>query len=92
MSFFGRNKKSNIDTDPIVKLTTCADQQQVCENGARTVILEPTGAPDDMAKDLAVLVGNAITIWAQKYHLENLPRDIILDQAVSIINAVKSQL
>lgn len=45
-----------------------------------------TGVADgDMARDLAYLVGDAITVWAKKHQLENMPRDIILDQAISIL-------
>lgn len=39
----------------------------------------------DMAKDLAYLVGDAISVWAKKYQLENMPRKIILEQAISIL-------
>lgn len=47
---------------------------------------------DGMARDLAVLVGNAITVWAKKYHLESLPKDIVLDQALAIIATVRDSL
>lgn len=42
-------------------------------------------AEGNMASDLAYLVSNAITVWAKKHQLENIPRDIILDQAISIL-------
>lgn len=42
---------------------------------------------DDIAKDLMILIGNAIDEWAHRYEMEQLPRKIILGQALSIINA-----
>lgn len=44
---------------------------------------------EDMAKDLAYLVGEAISVWAKKYQLENIPRKIILEQAISILSATR---
>jgi len=43
----------------------------------------------DMAKDLAYLVGEAISVWAKKYQLENMPRKIILEQAISILSTTR---
>lgn len=54
--------------------------------------IHETVADDDMAKDLAMLVGKAITIWAKKYGLNNLPKDIILDQAISILMTAKDSI
>lgn len=44
---------------------------------------------EDMAKDLAYLVGEAISVWAKKYQLENMPRKIILEQAISILSTTR---
>ncbi len=47
---------------------------------------------DDMAKDLAVLIGNAISLWTKKYHLESMPYDVVLDQVLSIISTIRNSL
>lgn len=47
---------------------------------------------DDMTEDLAKLINDAISIWAKKYHLETLPRDVILDQVLTILTAVRESL
>lgn len=44
---------------------------------------------DDMAKDLSSRIGKAISEWTQKYHLEGIPTEIILDQVLNIITAVR---
>lgn len=44
---------------------------------------------DNMAKDLAILVFQAINVWKKKYHMENLPQDIVLNQAMDIILAYR---
>lgn len=46
-------------------------------------------ADNDMARDLSVRIGKAISEWRRKYHLEGLPADIILDQVIDIIKAIK---
>ena len=44
---------------------------------------------DDMVKDLLMLVGQAIEVWADKYCLSDLPKHIIFNQALSIINTLR---
>lgn len=44
---------------------------------------------DNMAKDLAILVFQAINVWKKKYHMENLPQDIVLNQVMDIILAYR---
>ena len=44
---------------------------------------------DDMTKDLSSRIGKAISEWTQKYHLEGIPTEIVLDQVLNIITAVR---
>lgn len=42
---------------------------------------------DDIAKNLMILIGKAIEEWARQYGMQNLPKDIIFNQALNILNA-----
>ena len=49
--------------------------------------------PDDaMSRDLMVLIGRAIETWAQKYNLENMPKDIVFSQAMVIMKRAEELL
>lgn len=43
---------------------------------------------DDMTKDLMVLIGDAISVWAKKYGLEKMPTKVVFEQALAIMNAI----
>jgi len=43
---------------------------------------------DQMTQDLMRLVGSAIDEWARLYGMENLPKKIIFQQALTILNAM----
>ena len=43
---------------------------------------------DKMAQDLMRLVGSAIDEWANLYGMNNLPKKIIFQQALAILNAM----
>ncbi|HBD41212.1 MAG TPA: hypothetical protein DC035_06015 [Lachnospiraceae bacterium] len=43
---------------------------------------------DKMAQDLMRLVGAAIDEWAELYGMKNLPKKIIFQQALTILNAM----
>ena len=42
----------------------------------------------DMTQDLMQLIGSAIEEWSKIYHLENLPKEIIFQQALAALNAM----
>lgn len=42
----------------------------------------------NISQDLMSLVGKAIDEWAKLYHMENLPRKIVFQQALTILNAM----
>jgi hypothetical protein len=46
----------------------------------------------DMAQDLMRLVGGAIDEWAKLYGMDNLPKKIIFQQALTILNAMNKLL
>ena len=51
------------------------------------------GVPeDDMTRDLALRVMEALDAWRTKYHLENLPDKIVLTQAMNILHVMKNAL
>lgn len=88
--------KRMIEKPDIVITNTQNNDKQSSTTDSTLIVSSDTNhetvADDDMAKDLAMLVGNAITIWAKKYGLENLPKDIILDQAISIMMTAKDSI
>lgn len=47
---------------------------------------------DKMAQDLMRLVGDAIDKWANLYGMNNLPKKIIFQQALTILNAMNTLL
>lgn len=42
----------------------------------------------DMTQDLMRLIGTAIEDWSKMYNLENLPKKIVFQQALSAMNAM----
>lgn len=42
----------------------------------------------DVSADLMRLIGKALDEWAEMYHMQNLPKRIIFQQALSILNTV----
>lgn len=47
---------------------------------------------DQMTQDLMRLVGSAIEEWARLYGMENLPKKIIFQQALTILNSMNKLL
>lgn len=47
---------------------------------------------DKMTQDLMRLVGAAIDEWAELYGMKNLPKKIIFQQALTILNAMNTLL
>lgn len=47
-----------------------------------------TESSGDMTQDLMRLIGSAIEEWSKMYHLENLPKQIVFQQALSALNAM----
>lgn len=47
---------------------------------------------DKMTQDLMILVGAAIDEWANLYGMNNLPKKIIFQQALTILNAMNTLL
>lgn len=43
---------------------------------------------NDIAKDLMYMVGISIEEWAKKYNMENMPKKIVFQQALSIMNSI----
>lgn len=82
MALFGKVRKK--ESEKLVE--TLVDANDSFNTEVITKTLCGTDVEDgDMAKDLAYLVGDAISVWAKKYQLENTPRKIILEQAISIL-------
>lgn len=80
----GMNAKAELFHDTDTGARSTAEHAVVVQGG-------PTdnGICDDMTQDLAIRIGSAISSWANKYHLEHLPRDIVLDQALAILTTVR---
>lgn len=88
-------EKKAVDNEIIEKKEIVNDKMKGndSDNSEKSVIIPQEAIPeDDMVRDLAVLVGKAITTWEKKYGLENLPRDIALDQAISILVAARDAM
>ncbi|WP_330474738.1 hypothetical protein [Terrabacter sp. C0L_2] len=44
---------------------------------------------DDLTLDLMRLIGSAIDEWSRRHGLENMPRDIVFEQALLALNEVQ---
>lgn len=44
----------------------------------------------NQADDLMRLIGMAIDLWISRYHMEHIPRKLIFQQALSMMNAMNS--
>ncbi len=89
MFLFSRKK----DMEPEIIDVNQLEDKQVKIEPTNLVTLTKTvenTAKDDMAEDLAYAVEDALTAWAKKYGLENLPRDLILDHAITILQTVRA--
>ena len=60
-------------------------EQYAYQSQSNNIIVEE----NDMAKDLMIMVGSTIEQWAQKYNMENLPKKIVFNQALAIMNAME---
>lgn len=47
---------------------------------------------DNITADLAMRIGSAISEWATLNHLEEIPKDILLDQVIDIVQTMKGVL
>ena len=50
---------------------------------------ETIGHPDRKMARLMELIGYAIERWAAEYHLENLPKKIVFEQALDAMRAIE---
>ncbi len=77
--------QQNID-NPLI-LTTASDYPDidVYQDNHEHIVIED----DDIAKDLIILVGTAIDQWAKKHKMENIPKKIIFNQALTILNGIE---
>lgn len=73
------NEDQTSNTDQQVELPVNAERETYCFQ-------------DDMAKDLMVLIGKAIAEWAVYYHMENLPKHILFEQALAVMNSISKTM
>lgn len=45
----------------------------------------------DPAHDLAHMIGQTLEQWTQKHNLESMPKDIIMDQVIAILQTVRKR-
>ena len=82
MALFGKERKK--ESEGFVDVNDLRNTKVITKTLCSTEVED-----EDMAKDLAYLVGEAISVWAKKYQLENMPRKIILEQAISILSTTR---
>lgn len=76
----------NLFNDPIANISNLQTVQT-------ELMPDTTNQVDsDIARDLMILIGNSIDEWARRYGMEQLPRKIILEQALSIMNTWVSMM
>ena len=46
----------------------------------------------DITQDLMILIGQAIEIWAERHNMQNLPKDILFQQALASMNGIYNAL
>ena len=81
MIFFHRKKEKS-------KMTEL--NENACEHISYTQAEMIPTSDDKMAQDLMRLVGSAIDEWANLYGMNNLPKKIIFQQALAILNAMET--
>ena len=84
MVLFGKERKNELEG--FVDVNNLRNTKDITKT---LCSVEVEDEDEDMAKDLAYLVGEAISVWAKKYQLENMPRKIILEQAISILSTTR---
>lgn len=55
-------------------------------------VSRPTNQPDSKMARLMELIGHAIDDWAVEYHMENLPKKIVFDQAFDAMRAIETMM
>lgn len=58
-------------------------------NSAYETSTQPINMQDSKMVRLMELIGCAIEDWAKEYHLENLPKKIIFEQALDAMRAIE---
>ncbi|WP_419035257.1 hypothetical protein [Dysosmobacter sp.] len=55
-------------------------------------VVEAPVQDSEMARDLLTFIAGGIEAWAQKYHLENMPKDIVFSQAMVILRRTEEMM
>jgi hypothetical protein len=77
-------KDSDVNCQPQVPESYATDMTMSAQNRTKIVDEQPKS---DMTNDLIHLMVQAIDQWAVRYHMENLPKDVVFEQALTIMNA-----
>ena len=92
MVFNSKKRKPEDEPAPAAKVVPAqkvvsAQQEATQGHGPELKIPE-----DAMARDLMALIQQAIELWAQKYGLENMPKDMVFRQAMVIMRRMDDLL
>lgn len=61
-------------------------------NSACEASFQPIYDPDSKTARLMELIGYAIDTWALEYHLENLPKKIVFEQALDVMQIIETNM
>ncbi len=80
---FRWKKKETTPAEPPV--CDCSDMSSdLCET-----LCPPPNYPDSKMARLMELIGGAIEDWAAEYHMENLPKKIVFEQALDAMRIME---
>lgn len=80
---FKRKKKGTTPVEPPV-----CDCSSMSGDSCET-LCPPPNYPDSKMARLMELIGSAIEDWAAEYHLENLPKKIVFEQALDAMRIME---
>lgn len=95
-SFIQSNNPSQYDSSdetckkekPVIEEVVDSNVSNIPTNDIEINYIQTENFSGDMTQDLMRLIGSAIEEWAKMYHLENLPKEIVFQQALAALNAM----
>lgn len=85
---YDSSDKMNKKEKPLIEKVTTSNTSNIPTNDTEINCTQTENLSGDMTQDLMQLIGSAIEEWSRIYHLENLPKEIIFQQALAALNAM----
>jgi hypothetical protein len=89
MSCFFRRKNKDVLTEPDMQHSSCEGAEPKNNYQSDSAFREQF---DDKTLRMIELIGCALNQWTEEYQLENLPKRIVLGQAIDVMHAIELHL